>query len=171
MRILVATLLSLCFALAQELEPGAMGTRSGGPLATQTQAATPVGASNAAQMLAALALVALALRYGLPLAMRWAGRSGSGSQLDGEIRIIETRAVPNGSLSLIRVRGRLMLIASNAQSVQLLTVLEEHPEPLPSDNAFEQALIRSVKDDERAALQDKIRAATERLRSMAGERD
>ncbi len=103
-----------------QLPPGALGTRTGSP----ANLATPSGSSTGWwQVTLALVVVAVALRYGLPKLLRWAGKTGDGSPLDGQVRVIETRAVPNGSLMLVKARDRLLLIGSSPQGMQLLADL------------------------------------------------
>ncbi|MCS7300697.1 MAG: flagellar biosynthetic protein FliO [Fimbriimonadales bacterium] len=136
-------------AWAQEertpLEPGAFGTRTGAPL--QTVAAPQNPSLGWAQLGVALLLVAAGLRWGLPKLLRWAGRTGDGSPIDGQIRIIETRSAIGGSLMLVKARDRLLLIGATAQGMQLLADLTDTlPKPEPSlshDSAFEQVLRRA----------------------------
>ncbi len=86
--------------------------------------ATPSGSSTGWwQVTLALVVVAVALRYGLPKLLRWAGKTGDGSPIDGQVRVIETRAVPNGSLMLVKARDRLLLIGSSPQGMHLLADL------------------------------------------------
>lgn len=107
------------------LAPGALGTRGTMPLHT-----TPSAGSGYAwlQMVLALVLVAVGLRYGLPRLIRWASKTGVGSQLDGEIRLLESRAVPGGSLLMVKARDRLLLIGTTPQGMQLLADLTPQPE-------------------------------------------
>jgi len=117
------------------LAPGALGTRQSTPLRT----AMPTGSGYAwLQLTVALVLVAVGLRYGLPRLLHWAGKTGIGSPLDGQIRLLENRAVPGGSLCLVKARDRLLLIGITPQSIQLLADLTpthsaSSPASLPSD--------------------------------------
>lgn len=105
---------------APSLAPGALGTRSSTPLRTTM----PSGGGYAwLQMTLALMLVAIGLRYGLPRLISWAGKTGVGSRLDGEIRLLESRAVPGGSLLMVKARDRLLLIGATPQGMQLLADL------------------------------------------------
>ncbi|MCS7065533.1 MAG: flagellar biosynthetic protein FliO [Fimbriimonadales bacterium] len=107
------------------LAPGALGTRGDTPLRT----ATPSGGGYAwLQMTLALVLVAVGLRYGLPRLIGWAGKAGVGSRLDGEIRLLESRAVPGGSLLMVKARDRLLLIGATPQGMQLLADLTAQSE-------------------------------------------
>ncbi|MEN3001549.1 MAG: flagellar biosynthetic protein FliO [Armatimonadota bacterium] len=137
------------------LAPGALGTRGNTPLHT-----TPSTGSGYAwlQMVLALMLVAVGLRYGLPRLIRWASKTGVGSQLDGEIRLLESRAVPGGSLLMVKARDRLLLIGTTPQGMQLLADLTmpskwhahpeqdaqatEQPERSLSPEGFDQVLRR-----------------------------
>ncbi len=114
--------------LAQELKPGAFGTRGSAPVRITAPAA---GGYAWVQMTVALVLVALALRYGLPRLIGWAGKAGVGSRLDGQIRVLESRAVPGGSLLLVKARDHLLLIGATPQSMQLIADLTPSPVPSP----------------------------------------
>lgn len=122
-----------------ELAPGALGTRSGSPM----QAASPSsGGGSWIQVSLALLIVGIGLRYGLPKLLRWAGKTGDGSPLDGQVRVIETRAVPNGSLMLVKARDKLLLIGSSSQGMSLLADLTPPAEPeiQVADTAFDKVL-------------------------------
>jgi flagellar biogenesis protein FliO len=107
---------------ADELPPGALGTRGGTPLRT---VAPSSGGYAWLQMTVALLLIAAGLRYGLPRLIGWASKAGIGSRLDGEIRLLESRAVPGGSLLMVKARDRLLLIGATPQGIQLLADLTE----------------------------------------------
>lgn len=190
--------LLICFALASaqesagkelnELSPGALGTRDSSPLRTTTTT-SPVGASNLLQMVTALGIVLVILRYGLPKLMKWGAKAGFGSKLDGEIRILETRAITGGSVHLIRVRGRLLLLSSTAQGIQLLTDLTEPranhdvgdhsrtaPSPVPASSEFDEWLRQSergtaaaVVPDDRTEVRQGLLTAAEQLKRLTGE--
>jgi flagellar biogenesis protein FliO len=129
---------------ADDLPPGALGTRGGTPLRT----ITPSGSQYAwLQMTLALLLVAAGLRYGLPRLIGWAGKAGIGSRLDGEIRLLESRAVPGGSLLMVKARHRLLLIGCTPQGMQLLADLTENQREqvgVSEPSAFEQVLHRAT---------------------------
>lgn len=157
-----------------ELSPGALGTRDSNPLRTTTTA-SPVGATNLIQMVIALGIVLVILRYGLPKLLKWGAKTGLGSKLDGEIRILETRAITGGSVHLIRVRGRLLLLSSTAQGIQLLADLTNPQEPAPSEpSEFDRWLRQSersnttaaVESDERAGVQQGLLTAAEQLKRL-----
>jgi flagellar biogenesis protein FliO len=129
---------------ADELPPGALGTRGGTPLRT---VAPSNGGYAWLQMTVALLLIAAGLRYGLPRLIGWASKAGIGSRLDGEIRLLESRAVPGGSLLIVKARERLLLIGATPQGMQLLADLTENHSPptheLLGRSEFEQALNRT----------------------------
>ncbi len=171
---------------ADDLPPGALGTRGGTPLRT----VTPPNSQYAwLQMTLALLLVAAGLRYGLPRLIGWAGKAGIGSRLDGEIRILESRAVPGGSLLLVKARDRLLLIGATPQGMQLLADLTENSTPPKKERAgigeFERALSRATREeragvrpmpydwqDEIAlALQTRIEQARAHLARVAQQRE
>jgi flagellar biogenesis protein FliO len=178
--------LVLCLAVAHaqapsghgsdELAPGALGTRDNSPLRT-TAASSPVGATSLLQMVLALGLVVLLLRYGLPKLLRWGTKAGLGSKLDGEIRVLETRAITGGSLHLVRVHGKLLLLSSTTQGIQLLADLAESQEATPTtgQNEFDHLLQQSerrataaVVPDNRAQVQQRLLTAAEQLQRLTG---
>ncbi|CUU34452.1 MAG: flagellar biosynthetic protein FliO [Fimbriimonadales bacterium] len=158
-----------------ELAPGALGTRSGSPM----QVAAPSSSGGGwIQVSLALLMVGVGLRYGLPKLLRWAGKTGDGSPLDGQVRVIETRAVPNGSLMLVKARDRLLLIGSSPQGMSLLADLTPPPEsaPLTADTPFDKVL-RSARpyqptaDPQQAVaeqVQSRLHQARERLARLSG---
>lgn len=141
--ILQAILLWVCWAQqpasGEELAPGALGTRSDTPMPIT---APNTSGSSWVQVSLALLIVGIGLRYGLPKLLRWAGKSGEGSLLDGQVRVIETRAVPNGSLLLVRAREKLLLIGSSPQGMQVLADLTPPADPIAPvpETAFDQLL-------------------------------
>ncbi|GBC91552.1 hypothetical protein HRbin15_00005 [bacterium HR15] len=108
---------------SEKLPPGALGTRRSMPLRPTASS----GSYAWLQMTLAMLLMAIGLRYGLPRLIGWAGKAGIGSRLDGEIRLLESRAVPGGSLLMVKARDRLLLIGATPQSMQLLADLTETP--------------------------------------------
>jgi flagellar biogenesis protein FliO len=129
---------------ADELPPGALGTRGGTPLRT---VAPSSGGYAWLQMTVALLLIAAGLRYGLPRLIGWASKAGIGSRLDGEIRLLESRAVPGGSLLMVKARDRLLLIGATPQGIQLLADLTENQREqvgVSEPSAFEQVLHRAT---------------------------
>ncbi|MCW5934548.1 MAG: flagellar biosynthetic protein FliO [Fimbriimonadia bacterium] len=125
-------------SVSGELVSGAFGTRTS-PVSQPASQNTPVDTSSLLQMVAALIGVALALRYGLPKLVQWSSKSGQGSPLDGEIRVLETRALPGGSLHLVSARGRLLLLGSTTQGLQLIAEIAETEAPV-AVSEFERAL-------------------------------
>lgn len=160
------------------LEPGAYGTRTGAP--TQRIGTPETPSLGWAQLGVALLIVAAGLRWGLPKLLRWAGRTGDGSPLDGQIKIIETRSALGGSLMLVKARDRLLLIGASAQGMQLIADLTDtlpKPEPLQaSPSAFEQMLRRAqpttpptdLQAEAAAQVQTRLQQTRARLQSLIG---
>jgi flagellar biogenesis protein FliO len=140
----IATAISATWAQESPdaLAPGAFGTRAGAPI--QRVASPDASSAGWAQLGIALLIVAVGLRWGLPRLLRWAGRTGDGSPVDGQIRIIETRSAVGGSLMLVKARDKLLLIGATPQGMHLLADLTDtlpKPEPAPiAESAFEQVL-------------------------------
>ncbi|MCS7208148.1 MAG: flagellar biosynthetic protein FliO [Fimbriimonadales bacterium] len=163
---------------SDSLEPGAFGTRVGAPI--QRVATPDGGALGWAQLGIALLLVAAGLRWGLPRLLRWAGRTGDGSPVDGQIRIIETRSAVGGSLMLVKARDKLLLIGASAQGMQLLADLTDtlpQSEPTPiAQSAFEQVLRRAQPAtppldwhaEAAAQMQTRLQQTRTRLQNLLG---
>ncbi|MCX7924893.1 MAG: flagellar biosynthetic protein FliO [Fimbriimonadales bacterium] len=180
---IAALLLAILSASAQQnaptqLEPGAFGTRAGAPI---QRVAAPDGESFGwAQLGVALLIVAAGLRWGLPKLLRWAGKTGDGSPVDGQIKIIETRSAVGGSLMLVKARDKLLLIGATAQGMQLLADLTDtlpKPEPTaPSVSAFEQILRHAqpvapppdLQAEAAAQVQTRLQQTRARLQSLIG---
>lgn len=170
-------------ALAQSdqpapLEPGAFGTRTGAPI---QQVAAPEGNSFGwAQLGVALLIVAAGLRWGLPKLLRWAGKTGDGSPVDGQIRIIETRSAVGGALMLVKARDKLLLIGATAQGMQLLADLTDTlPQPEPAQRSvsdFERILRQAqpatpppdLQAEAAAQVQTRLQQTRARLQSLLG---
>jgi flagellar biogenesis protein FliO len=163
------------------LAPGAFGTRAGAPI---QRVASPDASPNGwVQLGVALLIVAVGLRWGLPRLMRWAGKTGDGSPLDGQIRILETRSAVGGSLMLVKARDKLLLIGATPQGMHLLADLTDTlptPEPVPiAESAFEQVLREArpaappldLQQEAAAYVQSRLRQTRARLQSLLGGRD
>jgi len=169
-------------AWAQEppdaLAPGAFGTRAGAPV--QRVASPDASSAGWAQLGIALLIVAVGLRWGLPRLLRWAGKTGDGSPVDGQIRIIETRSAVGGSLMLVKARDKLLLIGATPQGMHLLADLTDtlpKPEPAPiPESAFEQVLRSArpatpppdLQQEAAAHVQTRLRQTRERLQNLLG---
>ncbi|MCX7993830.1 MAG: flagellar biosynthetic protein FliO [Fimbriimonadales bacterium] len=161
-----------------QLEPGAFGTRSGAPL--QRVAAPDGNSLGWAQLGIALLIVAGGLRWGLPKLLRWTGKTGDGSTVDGQIKIIETRSTVGGSLMLVKARDRLLLVGASAQGMQLLADLTDtlpKPQSTPSGtSAFEQILRQAqpvapptdLQTEAAAQVQTRLQQTRARLQSLIG---
>lgn len=181
--VVLASTLAILVAAAQsdapqQLDPGAFGTRAGAPM---QRVASPEGSSLGwAQLGVALLIVAAGLRWGLPKLLRWAGKTGDGSPVDGQIKIIETRSALGGSLMLVKARDRLLLIGATPQGMQLLADLTDtlpKPEPaIVSESAFEHVLRRAqpaapppdLQAEAAAQVQTRLQQTRARLQSLLG---
>ena len=160
------------------LAPGAFGTRAGVPI--QRVASPDASSAGWAQLGVALLIVAVGLRWGLPRLLRWAGKTGDGSPVNGQIRIIETRSAIGGSLMLVKARDKLLLIGATPQGMHLLADLTDtlpKPEPTPlAESAFEQVLRTArptapppdLQQEAAAQVQTRLRQTRERLQNLLG---
>lgn len=160
------------------LEPGAFGTRTGAPI---QQVTAPDGNSFGwAQLGIALLIVAAGLRWGLPKLLRWAGKTGDGSPVDGQIRIIETRSAVGGTLMLVKARDKLLLIGATAQGMQLLADLTDtlpRPEPVQQPASEFERILRQAQPatpppdphaETAAQVQTRLQQTRARLQSLIG---
>jgi len=160
------------------LAPGAFGTRAGAPI--QRVASPDASSTGWAQLGVALLIVAVGLRWGLPRLLRWAGKTGDGSPVDGQIRIIETRSAVGGSLMLVKARDKLLLIGATPQGMHLLADLTDtlpKPEPAPvAESAFEQVLRNArpaapppdLQQEAAAQVQTRLRQTRAQLQNLLG---
>ncbi len=180
----IACLLAISVAVAQSssseaLEPGAFGTRAGAPL---QRVAPDSSSSGWMQLGVALLVVAAGLRWGLPKLLRWAGKVGEGSPIDGQIRIIETRSAVGGTLMLVKAREKLLLIGATAQGMQLLADLTDtlpRSEPTRQEaTPFEHLLRRAtphspppdLQAEAAAQVQARLQQTRARLQSLIGDK-
>lgn len=157
------------------LEPGAFGTRPDTPL---TRVAPAESTPNWAQLGIALLIVAAGLRWGLPKLLRWVSKTGDGSPLDGQVRILEARSAPGGTLLLVKAREKLLLVGATPQGMQLLADLTDTlPPPAPTrDSPFEQILRRATptppppdsQQEAAAYVQARLRETCQRLQHLLG---
>jgi len=176
----IATAISATWAQESPdaLAPGAFGTRAGAPI--QRVASPDASSAGWAQLGIALLIVAVGLRWGLPRLLRWAGKTGDGSPVDGQIRIIETRSAVGGSLMLVKARDKLLLIGATPQGMHLLADLTDtlpKPEPAPpAESAFEQVLRNAhpaapppdLQQEAAAHVQTRLQQTRERLQNLLG---
>lgn len=164
----------------EALSPGAFGTRAGAPV--QRVVAPDSTQGGWAQLGIALLIVAVGLRWGLPRLLRWAGKMGDGTPLDGQIRILETRSAVGGSLMLVKARDKLLLIGATPQGMHLLADLTDtlpKPETPPlSESVFEQVL-RSTRTaapppdlqrEAAAQVHSRLQQTRAQLQSLLGDR-
>ena len=176
----IATAISATWAQESPdaLAPGAFGTRAGAPI--QRVASPDASSTGWAQLGVALLIVAVGLRWGLPRLLRWAGKTGDGSPVDGQIRIIETRSAVGGSLMLVKARDKLLLIGATPQGMHLLADLTDtlpKPEPAPiAESAFEQvlrtarptALPPDLQQEAAAHVQTRLQQTRAQLQNLLG---
>lgn len=111
-------------ASATQTAASALGTKPGGDY---TQAAPPViGIGSIIQLLLALAVVTLLLKFVLPKAAGWLNKANA--KKNGQIAVIEETVPFNGgSLLVVKARGRNLLIGAGSGSLTTLADLTEVP--------------------------------------------
>jgi hypothetical protein len=150
-----------------------LGTRDD-PIPTNTLPA--VETKNVVQMLFALAVVALIIKFLLP---RWLQRMGGlkGASGFGEIKLIESKPLNNGTLHLIEARGRTLLVATTQGGANLiadLTEFEEQPAP-QTGKSFETELRKAKPKaptpdpEDPQPTRDNVEETLERLKRLSGQ--
>lgn len=154
---------------AAAAQQGFLGTKPQPAVAAAP--ASPVGVMPVLQMAVALAIVAVVVKFALPWGIRKFGRRLV-TTVDSPIRVEETATCGAGTLHVVTVRGRTLLLASGPQGTNLIadltvappqpkTFLElvEEAEPTPPRSAAAQ-----LPSEEPEDLIDAI----ERLERLAG---
>ncbi|MCX7799587.1 MAG: flagellar biosynthetic protein FliO [Fimbriimonadales bacterium] len=108
-------------ALAQQ---GFLGTKPEPAAATGPTA--PVGPMPVLQMAVALAIVVAVIKFALPWGVRRFGKRLV-TKVDSPIRVEETATCGVGTLHVVTVRGRTLLLASGPQGTNLIADLTEQP--------------------------------------------
>jgi len=137
------------WALAQQTS--FPGTKKDILSAPTTGGSSALGVLQLAQLLIALGIVFVVVRYLLPkLAARMGKRLNT--KLGSEIKIEESASFAGGMLYIVQARGRSLLISVGAQGVTCLADLTEKPkaeepfetfkemvesQPVPAEGAFE----------------------------------
>lgn len=134
-------LLLFSTALASVAAADPLGTRAS-PASFE---ASPVGFGPVVQMLLALALVGVGIKWALPAIVKRFG-GGISTPTGGTIRIEESASFPGGRLYVVEARGRTLLLGATAQNVSCLADLTVN------DFAEALAVAQTPKDDPMAQL-------------------
>jgi flagellar biogenesis protein FliO len=111
------------------------------------------------------------IKWGLPRALN-GGNKGQAIQWltrlappksEGTITVLDTRFLGAGAVHLITVRGRILLIGSTAQQVNLLIDLTEQPEPT---SAFDKVLAQSKPFTPEPTIADEANETQQVLRDL-----
>ena len=136
------------------------------------------GSLDFLQMLAAVAVVAGLLKWGLPYMIQRFTSKHPTNALGDTIRVEETTTVGPNCLHVVTVRGRTFLIGASSQSLTCLADLTAEAVSLRSEPAFFDALDDAISGNKAVTLTDPIgptesesdqaRQALVRLRRLAG---
>ncbi|MCH8275573.1 MAG: flagellar biosynthetic protein FliO [Armatimonadetes bacterium] len=116
--------MTLAGLIAQAGAPGLGGLKED-PIPPFSGTTTGLGVTSLFQMILALAIVVLLIRWIVPKYLSKAGRKRSADEPGGEIEVLATTPVGSGHIHLIRTRGRTMLLGSAQQGITLISDLEE----------------------------------------------
>ncbi len=101
------------------------GTKPSTPAQPPAQSGSAVSGLQMLQMLIALGIVGVLLKFGIPkLIGKWGKRLSPGA--DSTIDVLETAAFGAGQVQVVKVRGRTLLLGITAQNVTCLADLTEH---------------------------------------------
>ena len=160
-------------APAQPRPQTAQGPREGWDTLRRETLPEPVGSpgSQAWRWLIGLAVALALIKWGLPRALN-GGNKGQAVQWltrlvppksEGTITVLDTRFLGAGAVHLITVRGRILLIGSTAQQVNLLIDLTEQPEPT---SAFDKVLAQSKPFTPEPTIADEANETQQVLRDL-----
>lgn len=95
------------------------------------------------QMIAALAIVALILRFALPKLLRRLPKNITSSS--GRVAMLDTTSTPYGHLCLVKAMDRILLLGLTPQNITLLCEWEDEKKPQSgpypdADSAFQELL-------------------------------
>lgn len=160
------TRLLLSFALLPKLclaGSGFLGTKADGVSAPGAYTG-PVSGAAIFQLLVALGIVLLLVRYVLPKALTKFNRKLHPSL--GGIRIEESASFAGGNLYVVTARSKTLLLATSGSSVSCLADLTEAAsaaeEPKTFQEMMEGEMMEGATDDRREATEDR-RPATDDL--------
>lgn len=147
-----SSLTVLCLAGLTFAQEGALGTKPDVVTKTaETATSQPiVNGWEFLQMGLALAIVFALLKYGLPkIISKWGGRMKSSS--NSSIKIEESASFGGGTLQVVTVRGKSVLLAVSQSGVQFLT--EVGADPLEDGQpAFFELMDQSSEKEEQELL-------------------
>jgi|GEM_PF-6139713 len=129
---------------------GSLGTRSGGGF-SQISQATGFGIGNLIQMLVALGIVAILLKWLLPKVATKFLKSPKLSKTT-TIQVLETTQVGPAQLHLIEAKGSLLLLSSNSTGLSLISVLHPTGDPITTEDEFKTKKKNSEYDEEPFSL-------------------
>lgn len=129
-------------------------------------AGSPAG--QAWRWLVGLAVALALIRWGLPYALRGGGKKAWSGWLnrlappasEGAITVLDSRFLGASALHLVSVRGRVLLVGSTAQQVNLLLDLTEPPD---SASAFDRVLSQATPFTPEPTLQEEARETVQQL--------
>lgn len=140
------------------------GTKPSTPTPPPTSA-SPVSGLQMLQMLIALGIVGVLLKFGIPkLIGKWGKRLSPGA--DSTIDVLETAAFGAGQVQVVKVRGRTLLLGITAQNVSCLADLTEHEDARANEEpAFFEMLDQHTEEedeiDEPVAVEQPSKAVVE----------
>ena len=172
-----SALLAASLALAQG---AALGTKPDIALKTPQQPGPIIGGWDLAQMLVALGIVFVLLKWALPkVAARMNRKLVAGS--DGSIRVEESASFGGGNLQIVTARGKTLLICVSQSGVSCLANLTEDGGSSDEKAFFEivdeaegRAVVDMPEPGPKPALDrpdmsgDEARAALDRLSRLTG---
>lgn len=160
---LLSTGFGTLLSVAAIAGPGMLETKTDTAPTFAATNSSPLGIMPMIQMLVALAIVGGLVKWAMPKALGKVSRLGK----SGEITVEASQALGAGTVHVISVRGRTLLVGATANNMSLLAELSEH------DATFDESFARTVFETpaeiaEPATMtpSDDVAAALARLRRL-----
>ncbi len=163
----LATLIWLALPTLSLAGDGIVGTKLGGGATFQTTPVSPVSGSAVVQLIVALGIVLLLVRYVLPQALNKVNRKLN-TNVTGGIRIEESASFAGGNLYVVTAKSKTLLLSVTGTSVTFLADLTETQQPQPEVKTFQEMLeeahgVEPVVVAETTTVKDQFAEALERL--------
>lgn len=143
------------------------GTKKDILVAPTSSGSSALGVLQLAQLLIALGVVFVVVRYLLPkLAARMGRRLNT--KIGSDIKIEESASFAGGMLYIVQVRGKTLLISVGAQGVSCLADLTEKPKAEENFTTFKE-IVESQPEPQEGAFEPKVEVEEEEPTAKSAE--
>lgn len=154
---LLSTGLGTLLSVAAFAGPGMLETKTDTAPSFAATNSSPLGIMPMIQMLVALAIVGGLVKWAMPKALGKVSKLGK----SGEIVVEASQALGAGTVHVISVRGRTLLVGATANNMSLLAELSEHDATF--DESFARTVFETPTETAPTAPSDDVAAALARL--------